>query len=1571
MTTGTTSIESSTYLQVQRAKADDPSAPPTDRPVVGVWGVPESVKSGGLVTFEFRRSDIITSACAVLATVSDPEDGIAGDPEPFAVNFDPGDVTRQYQYASQSFTSGANRNVTLTLSEPVGCLLDQSATVGQVLVTPDDSVLLPDQNKPYLGLMKGHPINSDFQLPVRVGKSPGYSQTGRTAFRIRVERSGSISSVQVSNNYNTSAATALGDGGRIRFDFYRDDGSSNHWPTVTRVGQSQGYVPQTAGQFPTVQITPALTVTAGEILHCVAVQEHATNYGSIDGMAVANRGTNMWGPYHGFDFAVFQETSANVWVNAGGKADGSMNLRPSFVRPYLILGYSDGVKIGTGGFTRSSVNNHPVINGQRMVRQRFTIVDGPWSCTGLWFRVCRKASPTGTGALTMRVLASNGTTVLLTRTYPATDFVVTTAIDRWPQYSDADLPAPSIPWKYDAFPAALDLANGTYYIRFSAPAGTEYQMSADVDHTGTTGLVDRNCWTAGQAEGTVDGGTTWLAGGLPAMGMETAGGVLELPTAFTLRGGPTDYSAYFIGNMDSMGNWGSAKYSLPADPVAVIASYTGPTYYCAGNATGGPSQNRNTPGGLQQTLQNVDDLSVIVCRGDSGQYAGFTATPKAGQTGRVRIVSEVLAMQSVDFSSLDGLPVGLGTNPATVNGLIVLNNFRNAFVDGFRTLAGSPGRFRFSGANDATARSWYVRCLHENVTGVLGDSFGVHFAGVQRFVHWQNYHFCNTKSGASFVTDHHLFVDNAVPEIYSVENVNRGGAQQGLVFSRNISGIHVYGNVLDCSIVVTGSSGGVLILLGQMPDTDTEDRTCLAARVAFNKLRRGLANSMIAVSNIVEAMIDQNEFTHTGVGNATRVVDFDLRGAPGGAYSGTVRRPNHPKTWTFRDNVINGTAAQWTWNRGRSYVGAGAADGLTDVVAVNNSVPSGGIVCVQIPAGGHTAQSQPDFDATADLNLAFGANPGLNLPVAVTPPVYSIVAVDPTITAAENAEWDITRDKADTAAATITWTITDPSDATDATGGTANFAAADLTQRITISTRTFTTGADRVITNTISNPSNGGTIGSPSATVTVARQSAGIHGARIWHTGPGYFQASYAQWPNACGAIAAFTEQAKRRGSADQSWALITGGVGTQAIENLSILNNSQPDVEGAAFGTQLNAAPRTGCYCCAVITVWPQVDPNVPIVSPYGRSYDMEEGRTTTTNPPGGKGNERIYDEVLAGTINSNQWRDTYIKFGMRWRLVMANFNHDPEMLVLRANHECNDSNYYQVYPETAIRYKETMERIYAWMKIGYAQYGVFIGDAAPGPNLLMCHPPGRERLTGVSYQEWVPNNTDFLAVSMHASQVETTQAKVDQFIMRRDSGSYGLVLDVEPAAAALNKRICIPEWAPRFELNRACPVSHLVMRQQNKHFRRLAKAGILAFETVFDQTILQPTAYRETDAAGIANWKTMVSELPTLWRGTPKGTPLFLDGDDYTEDLRTATSVDSDPIAHCTGTSAPRIKRLITLGANTDGLKLTIVGTGAGQRVRIEKTTANNGTRLVIVEMMLSATDYFLFDINITVRV
>jgi hypothetical protein len=105
----------------------------------------------------------------------------------------------------------------------------------------------------------------------------------------------------------------------------------------------------------------------------------------------------------------------------------------------------------------------------------------------------------------------------------------------------------------------------------------------------------------------------------------------------------------------------------------------------------------------------------------------------------------------------------------------------------------------------------------------------------------------------------------------------------------------------------------------------------------------------------------------------------------GGTEPCTNRNPLHPSETIFRNNTINGGAANIRWALGKTWVLATAPNGRTKVSVSNNTVTGGGTIAAadwnaSFPDGiGSVAARGANSSHTGDATIIqnFGPSPGL------------------------------------------------------------------------------------------------------------------------------------------------------------------------------------------------------------------------------------------------------------------------------------------------------------------------------------------------------------------------------------------------------------------------------------------------------------------------------------------------------------------------------------------------------------------------------------------------------------------
>lgn len=244
-------------------------------------------------------------------------------------------------------------------------------------------------------------------------------------------------------------------------------------------------------------------------------------------------------------------------------------------------------------------------------------------------------------------------------------------------------------------------------------------------------------------------------------------------------------------------------------------------------------------------------------------------------------------------------------------------------------------------------------------------------------------------------------------------------------------------------------------------------------------------------------------------------------------------------------------------------------------------------------------------------------------------------------------------------------------------------------------------------------------------------------------------------------------------------------------------------------------------------------------------------------------RGDHSIWQEIIDG-----KWDISFANLGRR---IKANIDsptsnpkgHPANRLVLRMNHENNQSNYYVVVAESKIKYKLATERALTMIRQGLGEYSL---------DVKFMHAPAHGNILLGDYLSWCPENVDVLSVSWHPGLPINTAAKLDQYMAGTDAAQrYGPAQLLE-ASIATGLPMCFPEWSPRFEwsgsVKVACPIANSAMIAFDEFLTDNA-ARILC-DCTYHVNTLNPTGYENSDAAGIQQWKDSVVSYKTRWSGT-----------------------------------------------------------------------------------------------------
>jgi hypothetical protein len=260
-----------------------------------------------------------------------------------------------------------------------------------------------------------------------------------------------------------------------------------------------------------------------------------------------------------------------------------------------------------------------------------------------------------------------------------------------------------------------------------------------------------------------------------------------------------------------------------------------------------------------------------------------------------------------------------------------------------------------------------------------------------------------------------------------------------------------------------------------------------------------------------------------------------------------------------------------------------------------------------------------------------------------------------------------------------------------------------------------------------------------------------------------------------------------------------------------------------------------------------------------------------------------------LATRSNFQNCEDYWYAMGRRIRAAMAHYNKDSWQLLLRPNHEMNQSNSYQVYTSQVADYGVAMKKMMAAFRSGYGTvnrgYGAERVKFIFSPSRALNIGP----LAGFFSTDSNGNSLyDAVDVSCHPAaplniglgKTDTEQEDICWQWMRGQIDDRGYAADHTDTARsqiaharAFNIPICYTEWSPRYDEPNAngCYISSAFYRVMHQWLSARADAGELAFDAVFrDLTLAENDSYAQNWAAGArtfkALWKGDVGELNPL---------------------------------------------------------------------------------------------------------
>lgn len=529
-----------------------------------------------------------------------------------------------------------------------------------------------------------------------------------------------------------------------------------------------------------------------------------------------------------------------------------------------------------------------------------------------------------------------------------------------------------------------------------------------------SGDVDKSCrvrWTATAPAGSISGvtsaevnfgtGVLSLPFSVQTVNQTGTQGTRQLQIALS---GPVDCSidpAKALGVtaiVDSTA--GGVRY--PENPNTKFSSYGGTEYFIGPNTTAGPSTVEASPGGYLQTLQGVNDGS----RGTvlPGSYPSFTAKPKAGQKGAIRLLPKFPVFTDLDLTSFDGGMVGYNRADAAKHsvftGQIDLVGFSDLWLQGHRLGVADERMTGDTGTTSAKIRcygdatlgrfNWLVKNYFKNNLSqamLLGS-------GQNDSIAWNNYFTCNRRmwnppEGGrperwDWANDYFIFVYNDGHDHWAVENFYRGGSNQGVSFKKTWNKGIVLGNVVDAKYFIkgtpstgqisdSGGSGGTFFIVGQEPDRVGAVATGNYTEVAYNKSLR-IGGVAIHISNTVDCDVHDNVHDSPGTGKVSV-----YRIYTGSNSGGTVLAP-HPRNWKFyRDTFVKPANCEVEFGRTRVKETVQRTD-----VDIRDMISSATLESVFHSTYDQSflsnSSTRPDLDNNARMRVTFGPDAKIAVP---------------------------------------------------------------------------------------------------------------------------------------------------------------------------------------------------------------------------------------------------------------------------------------------------------------------------------------------------------------------------------------------------------------------------------------------------------------------------------------------------------------------------------------------------------------------------------------------------------------
>jgi hypothetical protein len=283
---------------------------------------------------------------------------------------------------------------------------------------------------------------------------------------------------------------------------------------------------------------------------------------------------------------------------------------------------------------------------------------------------------------------------------------------------------------------------------------------------------------------------------------------------------------------------------------------------------------------------------------------------------------------------------------------------------------------------------------------------------------------------------------------------------------------------------------------------------------------------------------------------------------------------------------------------------------------------------------------------------------------------------------------------------------------------------------------------------------------------------------------------------------------------------------------------------------------------------------------------YDTEvSGRSAT-----------FWNEVIAG-----KWNQAFKNWGARMKRYLdapagvGSINpkgRQAWQIILRLNHENNQTNHHRVFPSTQLLYVQAADIFITQFRIGLGP----IHGATDGSGVHFAHSPGHttEGAALGSYLYWCPTKCDILTVSIHPSDPVKTDADMDDYLTGTTNPSHYSLAQVLAACDDTGLPFALLEWSPKNEARctlanttvancpadkikwEVCPIAHRLYEKLAPILQ--ANKDRLVCDMVFEVDTIDPDACKRPDSSAGAfttNWKKGVQAYTDAWSRPGKRAP------------------------------------------------------------------------------------------------